>query len=313
LTRDSQSILFIIPTYYGEHFSDVLQLVSRASLAGAAPVLVANSQEVMMMARTAGLEVTSTGSNLGYGGAANFAASQRGQFAWLIVCNDDVVLSEISMGELLATVNGLNRWDRWVIGCADIGDPDMGRLPGALRVFTNLSLLDAAVSTLARRFTKLNLSERAGLREVGPYTAVPFVCVAISHAAWTALDGFDEDFQFYYEDSDFLRRANEDASQRFGVLGIQMSHRHSASTKMELMTTLPVLTWSAYLFLNRHTLVKGAAARILITIALLIRMMLVPLASGSTANHWRAVLAALRDLNLGRKVHLPEWKDDGNG
>jgi hypothetical protein len=248
-------------------------------------VLVANSADTWPLAdRWPHLVVR--GSNAGFAASINQGAAVTDDFRWLVVANDDMVLAEEPADEPRITRLTDERWRR---------------VPGLAGVFTNLSLVERVAPRLTSRWS-LGLEEPSG-SGAGVYPT--FALVAISRRLWLDNDGMDDSLPFCYEDAWFVRRAR--ASGRDVVLDsydLGVHHHRSSTTTANIHVVLPVITWSALVYL-RLIGTNPLVARAVCLAALLLR---IPLSLAASADHRRHLVGIRRSLAavlLGRRPSLP--------
>jgi N-acetylglucosaminyl-diphospho-decaprenol L-rhamnosyltransferase len=161
-------------------------------------------------ARRENVRLARTGSNLGYGGAANYGVAGLGaEFGWVVVANPDI---EWAPGSLDTLLDAAARWPRGGAFGPLIREPDGAVYPSA-RLLPSLGrgIGHAAFGRLwpSNPWTRDYRQERATVAE---RTAgwLSGSCLLLRREAFEAVGGFDERYFMYFEDVDLgdrLRRA----------------------------------------------------------------------------------------------------------
>ncbi|MGH9166097.1 MAG: glycosyltransferase family 2 protein [Acidimicrobiales bacterium] len=147
-----------------------------------------------------------TGSNLGYGGAANRGAAVA-TGSMLLVCNPDLV---VGRGCVAALVAALDADQRLALVGPRIDDPDGGLYPSPRRFpGVGVALGHAFLGLVAprNRFTRAYRMLDWDHDRAGPADWVSGSCFLARRTAWDALGGFDESYFMYAEDVDLCWRA----------------------------------------------------------------------------------------------------------
>lgn len=148
-----------------------------------------------------------TGSNLGYGGAANRGVA-RATGDLLLICNADVV---VEVGAVKALTVALEGDEGLAIVGPRIEDPS-GELYPSPRTFPDMGVafghaflgLVAPANRFTRRYRMLDWDRGA----TGPVDWVSGSCFLARRTAWQDLGGFDESYFMYVEDVDLCWRAS---------------------------------------------------------------------------------------------------------
>lgn len=170
-------------------------------------VVIDNSNEpasrraTMEFADSSACDVTYRASttNLGYGAAVNLGARQALASNWLAIVGPDVILTK-DLAPLIAEAR--ERHAALIAGLLTPSDARDG-LNVRPRFSPIREFARAAVGT--RRSNRLVLPDDRSSRRV-PQLDGCFLLV--SRATFAALHGFDEQFELYFEDVDFCRRAD---------------------------------------------------------------------------------------------------------
>jgi len=153
------------------------------------------------------VELLPTGSNLGYGGAANVGA-RAGDEAWLVVANPDITWRP---GSLDALLDAAERWPRAGAFGPAILTPDGDLYPSA-RAFPSLGRgIGHALFGWwwpANPWTRSYRAE-AGTPVEGTTGWLSGSCMLLRREAFEAVAGFDPTYFMYCEDMDLCRRLGE--------------------------------------------------------------------------------------------------------
>ncbi|SOC47730.1 hypothetical protein SAMN05660748_0987 [Blastococcus aggregatus] len=255
-----------------------------AAIAGGADlraVLVANSAETQALAAQ-WPDIVVPGSNAGFAASINLAAAGR-SFRWLVVANDDMEFVPEAFEALAAHLAGEPDDRPHLIR---LTDEPWRHLPGTAGVFAGLSLVEKVAYGLGRP-----LSRESTPREDDVYPS--FGLVAISARLWQQTNGMEEQLPFCYEDAWFVRQARAAAPDlRITSFDLGVPHALSSSTGAKIHLVLPVIAWSAVVYLQLLG-VPPLRARAVCLAALVIRA---PLSLAGTANRRRHL------LGIGRSV-----------
>ena len=264
------SKLAVIPTISAT--SETLRALSDA-LSGLADrvVVVANSESAVRACEAAGVNYIDPQRNAGFGGAVHAAceAENVSDDGWIIIVNDDLDLTDADSRDVKAASSLLDASGAPIVYLLD---DTTRRIPTVLDVFLNFSLAARILARLGRHEASLDGAQVPS----GHYRSFAFV--GISKRAWLSLEGFDTAFTFTYEDADFARRSEFlGRAEVRPIAGVR--HLHSVSSSAHVSHVLPVSAWSAYVYLSR-TRVPRTIRRVVLTSALLIRLLLIPNAKG---------------------------------
>ncbi|WP_155855134.1 glycosyltransferase family 2 protein [Actinotalea ferrariae] len=238
------------------------------------------------------------GRNPGFGAAVRFAVERRPALEWIGICNDDVVVSAEALGSIVQRIER-GKEDSELI----YFDPAPPRpFPGPIDVFTSIALLD-------RFRRRIPAARPAECSVLGRTHYRPFSFVMIASSLWDRLGGMDPLLVYTYEDADFARRA-ANASVRAAFLKCD-AIRHNASTtsRAHIREVLPVSTVSSLAYLQKYGCPR-LFGKSLLVLALTIRILVVPFASASTADHLVGIGRALRAVVFGGTVALPSYQEN---
>ncbi|MBJ7452382.1 MAG: hypothetical protein JHC71_09895, partial [Blastococcus sp.] len=244
-------------------------------------VLVANSAETQALtAQWPDLVVS--GSNAGFAASINQAAADR-SFRWLVIANDDMDFVPEALEKLALHLADEPEEASHLIR---LTDEPWRRLPGIFGVFAGLSLLEKVAYGLGRPLATEPTPRRDDI-----YPS--FGMVAISSRLWQQVDGMEEQLPFCYEDAWFVRKAWAAVPDlRLTTFDLGVPHSVSSSTGAKIHLVLPVIAWSAVVYLQLLG-VPPLLARAVCVVALVVRA---PLSLAGSANRRRHL------LGIGRSV-----------
>ncbi|MCU1595411.1 MAG: glycosyl transferase, family 2 [Frankiales bacterium] len=197
-----------------------------------------------------GVRLIETGGNLGYGKAANLAASGfAGSF--VVVANPDVEWAPGALDELLAAA------DRW---------PSGGCFGPAIRTHDGLLYPSArAFPSLGRGvghalfgwWWPANPWTRSYRAEAGSPLEAPTGWLSgslmlIRREAWEQVGGFDPKYFMYFEDMDLCRRLSEAGWNNVYVPAAVITHLGGASTRGAARQMLREHHKALYVYLSEH-------------------------------------------------------------
>jgi GT2 family glycosyltransferase len=264
-----------------------------AASVGASPVVVANSARLCRELASTTIPHITSGRNDGFAASINLAA--EGDWAWLVILNDDLLFDPDDLASCLSA----ERLD--VFGLATIAyfDNESGRcIPTRIGVLLSVSLL----SNVARKI--LSGWRPARSDDLNSYRS--FSAAAIGRHAWDRVGGLDPRYPFTYEDADFVRRA-----RRLGVqvksIDTGIVHLHSQTGGKFITVVLPVSTWSALEYLTKW-FGNRTLHRWLLVLALGVRAPLAAVTTSRPRRQLRAVVNAAKALIVDEQPSLPKWE-----
>ena len=287
--------LVVSPSVTPAHAARFCAAAAEAIAGGAdlQAVLVANSAETQALAAQ-WPDLVVPGSNAGFAASINLGAAGR-SFRWLVIANDDMDFVPEAFGKLALHLADEPADDAHLVR---LTDEPWRRLPGTFGVFAGLSLLEKVAYGLGR-----TLPTEPTPREDDVYPS--FGMVAISFRLWQLTDGMEEQLPFCYEDAWFVRRARATAPDlQVTTFDLGVPHSISSSTGAKIHLVLPVIAWSAVVYL-RLLGVPPLLARAVCVAALVVRA---PLSLAGTANRRRHLLGIVRSVRAivtDRRPHLP--------
>lgn len=253
-----------------ETFLDSLQGASKHQL----DVLIADNgstdQAPQRAARREGVRLLSTGSNLGYGRAANLGAAQVSG-DWVVLANPDVVWTPGAIDEMLAAAD---RWPRAGAVGPLIRTTEGGVYPSAREL---PSLLRGIAHALLgwwwpeNRWTQGYRQERAEpVERMAGWLSGS--CLLVRRAAFESVSGFDKRYFMYFEDVDLGERLSAAGWLNIYAPTAQIVHTGSHSTGQHREAMFREHHRSAYRYLSGHYPgLKWSPLRAVLWVALLVR------------------------------------------
>lgn len=281
----------VIPTVSASRAQSVEQLAEFFNSNSATVTIVANGASAAESLRLAHRDHIDRGRNLGFAAAVNLGAAERQSWEWLLVSNDDITIID---PDLLTRLNSFDgRIDEVVL---TFGDECGYSIPGPFATLMDISLLRGAVKKII------------GSRPHQGATFFPFSFVVVSAAAWTALEGLDERFDFTYEDVDFAKRALDRGVTFHGLQHPAVEHARSMTSRRYVASVLPVGVWGAYEYLTKWKLPSGLA-RVICVMALFARLPLVPFSKAGYRGHILGIGRSILALLTNTRPMLPSYEE----
>ncbi|MEA9984420.1 glycosyltransferase family 2 protein [Subtercola sp. RTI3] len=203
-----------------------------------------------------GASVLTPGTNLGYGGAVNFAAATLGpEVEWILVTNPDVQFEPGSVDELMRVATGDERIG--VVGPRVTND-DGTIYPSARDLPSLTSGAGHAVlhrvwpaNPWSKRYLRADKSATTGTDPVAAGW-LSGSCMLVRRAAFDAVDGFDHRFFMYFEDVDLAERLGLAGYSVLYVPTATVMHAGGTSTRSHSAAMLKAHHHSAYLYLAKR-------------------------------------------------------------
>lgn len=293
------SVLAVIPSMSSARGPALKATVSDLTSLGFTVRIVANSRSLADWLGANGVDYISDGVNSGFGSSIMKGVEASPSCSWILILNDDVKVDDSAL---------LNIHDDLAVLPPKVGmayldqEPDRS-IPGAVEVFHGLSLLSVAT----RRLPTFRDRALSPANEAANGTYKSFSAVFIRHEVWDELSGFNRDMPFTYEDADFVRRASLAGYDSVTFVTHGFSHEHSASTKSNIDTVLPVMTWSARAYLTKWSGLSRWTITALLVSALLLRLLILPFSTAPVYKHYVGVRTALISLLRSEQPLLPKF------
>jgi N-acetylglucosaminyl-diphospho-decaprenol L-rhamnosyltransferase len=235
-----------------------------------------DGSEAGLSSRYPAVKWARTGSNLGYGAAADLGAALSDS-TYLLVCNPDVVLGEGSVATLRKFLQ--SQPDVAVVGPRIVDGkgalyPSARRFPDLLEALGHGFLGQFWPGNPFSRRYRMNDWDHASSRQVD---WVSGACFLARRSAWEAVGGFDRAYFMYLEDVDLCWRleragwavAYEPAAQVVHVQGVSADRHpyrmllahHVSMWRFARRATPPERRWALPLVL------PGLAVRLAVTVA----------------------------------------------
>jgi N-acetylglucosaminyl-diphospho-decaprenol L-rhamnosyltransferase len=273
MTADKVTV--VVVTYSpGEHLAQFLDSLGTAAAAPPKVIMVDNGSTdgaPQEAAQRDGVRLISTGSNLGFGAAANLGARHT-DTEWVLVANPDVVWHQHSIDRLLEAA------DRWpnaaAIGPA-ITTPNGELYPSARLVPTlGLGAGHAALGALwpANPWTRKYRAEAEAINE-RTTGWISGSCMLLRKDAFDAVGGFDAGFFMYFEDVDLCARLHDAGYDVVYAPGAVVLHNQGHAANREPGRMVQEHHRSAYRFMaHRYRGARWAPVRTIMRLGLSIRL-----------------------------------------
>jgi GT2 family glycosyltransferase len=284
----------LIPSYAPDPES-LAALTDSLRDAGIRPVVIANGRGALDACVERSIPHVCWSDNLGFGRSINRAVRELGIDDNVLVLNDDISVDAIDLATSLGEAKLFGTDRPWVLS---LGEEQQRRIPNSCEIFANLSLIDRLTTRFRPRFPS---------RSTGP-TYRAFSAVLISREAWRATGGFDERYPFTFEDSDFVRSLGlADRGAAFHIEGAtSVRHHRSRTSSAQVERVLPVVVWSALLYLDKWER-RRTRGKLLIALALVLRVLLVPWSRAPVGAHLRGIRASVQTLLRDAEPPLPPF------
>lgn len=237
----------------GEHLDNCLSSLKEALTAPFEVILVDNGSTDGAPERAQvdyGVDLLSTGTNLGYGGAANLGASGANA-PWLLVVNPDVRFSPGSIDRLLEAAQ---RWP----GAGALGPAILtsdGRLYPSARALPSLGrgIGHALLGWWWPRNPWTAAYRREREQPVEGVTGwLSGACLLMRREAFESVGGFDPEYFMYFEDLDLCERMARAGQGVVYVPSAVITHEGGHATSRELRRMSAAHHDSAFRYLSRR-------------------------------------------------------------
>ena len=192
--------------------------------------------------------------NKGNGGFANGCnlGSTLAKGDYLLFLNPDTVASETEVAKLIerAKENPQN----YISSCHQVNEN--GKVSKAFGFFPGFGTLTGFGRVIYRSLNKNKIKERK--QEKDNAVTVDWVSgsvMLIKKEVFRNLQGFDEDFWMYYEDTDLCKRARDGKGEIVFYTDITIEHNHGGSSRINNKTTSLTKTEviiSSHLYISKH-------------------------------------------------------------
>lgn len=289
------AVLVVCPSVTESHAARFCEAVHAAMGKGAdlRAVLVANDAATQRLAER-WPDIVVRGTNAGFAASINQGAAGR-DFAWLVVANDDMDYDADTFVRLSDHLAAEPADERRVVRLTQ--ELPWRRIPGPAGVFANVSMLEQIAFGLG------SWPDTETLEPQDRNVFLPLSLVAVSAPVWREVGGLEEAMPFCYEDAWFGRRVQE-VGVRFSTHDLDVHHLIAASTRSRVDVVLPVITWSAFVYLKLIG-VRPLLARALCLAALAVRVPLSLAGRADRGKHLRGIRDSARAIVTDRRPSLP--------
>lgn len=273
--RAVDEVTVVVVTYSpGKHLDEFLDSLPTAAAHPPAVVVVDNGSTdgaPQDAARRDGVRLLSTGSNLGFGAAANLGV-RASTTDWVLVANPDIVWGPDSIDTLLQAAH---RWPRAAAVGPAITTPDGDLYPSARRIPTlGVGAAHAALGAVwpGNRWTRAYRAEAEAVdeRRTGWISGS---CMLMRRRAFEAVGGFDAGYFMYFEDVDLCARLHDAGYDVVYAPSAVVLHNQGHAANREPGRMVAEHHRSAYRFMaGRHPGLRGAPARAAIRLGLALRL-----------------------------------------
>jgi GT2 family glycosyltransferase len=226
------SLSVVVPTHDTREL--VLSFVDSLRDGGVAPVDVVvvddasnDGTAAAVRQRHPRVVVIETGSNMGFGAAANLGAAEASGDVILVLNSDTEVLE----GGLAALEAAFAENPELGIAGAELLDPDgapqwrAGSWPNRRWLFAQASGLGA----VAARVRGLGAGTGSGAARTGEVDWVSGAAIAVRRDVWESCGPFDVGYRFYCQDLDLCRAARRAGWRVAVAVGFAVLHHHGAT------------------------------------------------------------------------------------
>jgi N-acetylglucosaminyl-diphospho-decaprenol L-rhamnosyltransferase len=213
----------------------------------------APDDDLAQLRASANVTVLEPGTNLGYGGAVNFAVAQLDDsVGWILVANPDVVLQPDTLDGLMSVAADAPRVGALGPKLTDAAGavyPSARELP-ALRTGIGHALLANRWPTnpWSRRYRGEGRTTTESFRETGWLSGA---LLLIRREAFEEIGGFDDAYFMYFEDVDLGRRLADSGWSSLYVTSATAVHTGAHSTRRAASAMNKAHHQSAYTYLAR--------------------------------------------------------------
>lgn len=285
-------ILAVIPSLKGTP-QQLTTLVTQLSEAGVESLVVPTGATLERQLHDTDLHWLCIGENPGFARTINVAAAAR-RWDWLLISNDDVSVEPLQLRSTLMQL-GEGRCDTRQVALLDDVVPK--RIPTKLDAFLDVSLLGNLLGSTVGRWPKVD--SYSGYR--------PFSFVIVGWDAWTELGGLNERFIYTGEDADFIRKARGAGVDVIMPPNTGIRHSSSGTSRSLIEFVLPPATWSKVVYLESLG-VSRKKAKLICIVALLIRVLFIPVSSAPKISHLVGVTRSIFSIVCSREPTLPSYQ-----
>ena len=190
------------------------------------------------------IEVITSDKNLGYGKAVNIVAKQSDS-EYLFVCNSDLIFLEDTFSLIENFVN--ENPHICLFGVQQLY-PDLKK-QHSFGDIVSLSKLIYEISYIKKIYFRFR-----NLSKIKKVNYIDGAFIVIKNETFKQINGFDEDFHFYSEDSDLCYRAKLKGINSYFNPNIKIIHFRGASSELNLINTQKAKLFvdGIKIFLKKH-------------------------------------------------------------
>lgn len=268
-------ITVVVVTYSpGEHLTAFLDSLDKSAQHPPKVIIVDNGSTDGAPEHAAerdGVRLVHSGSNLGFGAAANLGVRES-DTEWVLVANPDVVWGEYSIDQLL---DAAQRWPNAAAVGPAITTPDGELYPSARLIPTiGTGAAHAALGSVwpGNRWTR---AYRAEAQAIDERTTgwISGSCMLLRVSAFHAVGGFDAGYFMYFEDVDLCARLHEAGFDVVYAPSAVVLHNQGHAANREPSRMVAEHHRSAYRFMaHRYPGMRWAPVRSIMRLGLSIRL-----------------------------------------
>lgn len=292
-------VLVLIPSISVQRVREAEDTLVALSRRGVRVCICQNAASLSKVSFSPELGILDFGVNSGFAATVNRAANYFADWDVVVLLNDDLAYNPDLADDLTHTLSLFDWKSRSLLF---LSEERRRRIPEALGVFTDLSLLSGVIG----RVVHPNSVFLGGGKAANDRYYKSFSAVAISRALWDALGGLDEAYPFTYEDADFARRAQMLPDSLIIDSPLHFGMEHSYSSSKHIYDVLPCVAVSSLRYLESLGVSKVNGI-LVVCASLLLRVSLTPFARAPWRPHVRAVFHALRLILLGKTPSLTPY------
>lgn len=275
--RAVDEVTVVVVTYSpGEHLTTFLDSVATSATLPPQVLVVDNGSTdgaPEAASRRDGVRLITTGSNLGFGAAANIGV-QAAETEWVLVANPDIVWDEGSIDRLLEAAD---RWPNAAAVGPAITTPDGDLYPSA-RLIPTIGV-GAGHAALGAVWPKnpWTRAYRAEAEAIDERTTgwISGSCMLLRRSSFDAAGGFDAGFFMYFEDVDLCARLHDAGHDVVYAPSAVVLHNQGHAANREPSRMVAEHHRSAYRFMaHRYRGPKWAPVRMFIRAGLSCRLAL---------------------------------------
>ncbi len=203
------------------------------------------------------IKVLKRNDNIGYSAAINKAV-EVAKFEKILLLNPDTIILENAITELFERVNRLGIG---VVGAKLLNLDGTFQL-SSRRHFLTLGILFLYVSKLGKIFNKSKIFGKYNYTHLDenlemPVDSVSGACMMFSKKLFDSVDGFDESFFIYFEDTDFCLKVKDIGLKVLYCPSAQVIHYNDYSDHRNSKTFYFYKSFEQFLYKYKHKICLG--------------------------------------------------------